>query len=286
MIKIGAVVVTYNPRISDLRSNLDALKNQVKKVIVVDNGSLNVSSIQEVIKAYSSMEIIKLNTNFGIAKAQNIAFDQFDTEGFEWVLTIDQDTILPKDYVYQLNSGTELDNVGIITGAFIDVNWNQKQLTLVRNSRNNKIQSINEEISSGNIVSVRAWKDVKGFDEFLFIDYVDFDFDYKLKENNYSIYRFNKVEFFHEIGSSIENSLLTKILLLDKKRLFDHSPQRLYFINRNRIIVRKRYPKFGSPRRMVIREILNLREILVMSSPRILKLKKSLSGILSGIWYK
>lgn len=73
---------------------------------------------------------------------------------------------------------------------------------------------------------------------------------------------------------------------LNKKDLFDHSTQRFYFINRNRIIVRKRYQKIGPDLKVVIRELLNLREIFVMSSPRISKFKSAFLGIIHGIFYK
>lgn len=281
--KIGSTIVTFNPNIIRLRQALDAVSTQASMVRIVDNGSLNVNDIQNLIKDYANVDIKKLNRNFGIAKAQNVGFQSFKILSYDWVLTLDQDTIIPLDYVARLNRMLHLTNAGIITGAYIDVKWNEAEVQEARANRFPKVQRVTEEISSGNLVLVQAWQEVGGFDERLFIDYVDFDFDYKLAEHGYSVYRINDVEFSHEIGAPVTKGFLSKLLLLNEHEVFDHSAFRIFYIFRNRLIVRRRHPQSGSPVRMLIREILNLREILIMRKPRFAKLRAALRGILRGV---
>lgn len=45
--KIGALLVTFNPNIPKLKENLNRIINQVSKVVIVDNGSNNIGSIEE-----------------------------------------------------------------------------------------------------------------------------------------------------------------------------------------------------------------------------------------------
>lgn len=284
--KIGAVIVTFNPQIEKLKQVIDAVCNQVTQIKIIDNASQNCAEVLELSKLYENARVVRMKKNWGIAKAQNIGFRQFSKLDYGWVLTLDQDTVIPTEYVHTLQSEMPLKKVGIITGAYIDLKWSQQKIAEVRNSRRPQIQKVNEEISSGNVVRIDAWKSVNGFDEDLFIDYVDFDFDYKLIENGFNIYRVNSNEFEHEIGSSVKGNWKTTILFLNKHELFDHSVKRLYYMNRNRIIIRKRHPAFGSPVKMVVREILNLREVLVMSSPRGQKFKNAVIGIFQGIFYK
>lgn len=287
MIKVGAVIVTYNPDVIQLQKNVSSISPQVDTVIIVDNGSKNVTEIRKLSANYDNLYLQELGINQGIAKAQNQGLATLKEGKHDWAVTLDQDTVLPNRYVSRLLDASEdLDNVGIITGAYIDTKWDTAKISSVRQSRTPEIQQFNQEIASGNIVSIVAWEKVGGMDEQLFIDYVDFDFDYKLIENGYHLYRVNNVEFEHEIGSPIKKNWLTKVLLLDHKELFDHSNQRMYYINRNRLIVRKRYPQFGSPLGMLIAEVLNLREICVMDSPRFRKLYKAVKGILEGIFYR
>lgn len=287
-LKIGAVIVTYNPNIEIFERNVSSVINQVNNIVIVDNGSSNFKEIEESMFAYEKVILIELQHNFGIAKAQNDGFYELKHRGCKWVLTLDQDTVLPTNYVERITKYITKYNkkVGIITGAYIDRNWNTSYLKEVRQNRDKEVEEFTQEISSGNLVAMSAWETVGGFDEYLFIDYVDFDFDYRLKNAGYVLYRANQVEFDHEIGSPIKHNFLTKILLLDRKELFDHSCKRLFYLNRNRIIVRKRYPQFGSSFKMMIAEILDLRKVLVMKGSKIKKFSNSLLGIVSGILHK
>ncbi|MFV0982666.1 glycosyltransferase [Latilactobacillus sakei] len=283
--KIGSIIVTYNPDITILNESINIVTQQVSCIRIVDNGSKNITEIEGLVTRYTNVEIINLKQNYGIATAQNKGFQTFQDDEYDWILTLDQDTILPEDYVNRLISSVKEKDAGIITGAYIDLKWEKAKIKDIRISRSPRIQKIHEEISSGNLVSVNAWNKVNGFDDKLFIDYVDFDFDYKLIRAGYGIYRVNDVEFSHEIGSPIRKGLVSKILFINKHELFDHSAQRIFYINRNRLIVRKRYPEFGSYNRMLIREILNLREIFVMQGSKHKKFKKAISGILKGILF-
>lgn len=283
--KIGAVIVTYNPDLRVLRKNVNSVIDQVEQLVIVDNGSENIEYINKMLG--NQCFIIELGRNFGIATAQNKGFQFLECHNFDWGLTLDQDTILPVDYVKKFFPYLNYDqSIGLITGAYIDKKWSQEERRKVEETRKPEFQNIRQEIASGNIVSIPAWKTVGGFDEKLFIDYVDFEFDYRLQENSFKLYRLNSNVFTHEIGTPVHKGKIANLIGLKNKELFDHSPQRLYFINRNRLIVRKRYPKYGSPLGMFIAEVINLREILIMDKPRLKKLISSLKGIFDGTFYR
>ncbi|MCT3064587.1 glycosyltransferase [Lactiplantibacillus pentosus] len=281
--KVASVIVTFNPDIPQFRRVLDSVSDQVSNIKVIDNGSANIKDIRNLIDYYADVELIPLNENFGIAKAQNVGFQELESLAYDWVLTLDQDTVIPTDYIERLIINTDLKDAAIITGAYIDVKWNESEINSIRVKRKPAIQSISEEISSGNLVLVRAWREIGCFDEQLFIDYVDFDFDYRLAEFGYQIYRVNNVEFMHEIGSPVKKGFFARMLFLNKHEVFDHSAFRMFYLFRNRLIVRKRHPQFGSPIRMFIREVLNLREILIMEGPRFQKMQAAVHGIIKGI---
>ncbi|GDZ84749.1 glycosyltransferase family 2 protein [Leuconostoc citreum] len=278
---IDAVIVTYNPDIRLLLDNVKAIINQVDKIFIVDNGSDNLDQWNSLINS-SNVSVFPLLENKGIAYAQNFGIKKSKEQSSDWVLTLDQDTILPTSYVVEIMRNHFPSKVGIISGRFIDRSW--KEINSIYNEKPN-IEEVNEIISSGNIVNICAWKNVGGFDENLFIDYVDFDFDYKLHRQEYGIYRVNNVVFEHEIGNGIPESMIKTFLGLKKKHVFDHSAYRLYYINRNRIIVRAKFPEYGSPYKMIVRELINLKEILLFEKPKVNKLRFSIKGIFAGIYY-
>lgn len=282
--KIGTVFVTYNPDLTRLKQAITAVNLQTSYILLVDNGSNNIENISQLISQLENIEVIKLEKNMGIAKAQNEGFLFFKEKQYDFVLTLDQDTVLPKDYVKRLMPVTEYENAGIVTGAFVDLKWSSEEKERQKKLRQPEVQKINNEIASGNLVLLSAWDRVGGFDETLFIDYVDFDFDFKLIKEGYFIYRVNNVEFEHEIGEKFKKNWLSKLLLVNNPGTTDHSPMRMYYGNRNRIIVMKRYPDQGSALKVFLHEVLNLREILVMKSPRMKKMGMAILGIIHGIF--
>ena len=44
--KIGSVIVSYNPKVDLLNENIDAIISQVDAVLIVDNGSKNIERIR------------------------------------------------------------------------------------------------------------------------------------------------------------------------------------------------------------------------------------------------
>ena len=69
--KICAGIVTFNPEISRLSENIDAIRNQVDAIFIVDNNSNNINIIKKIISKDSGIKLICNNQNRGIATALN-----------------------------------------------------------------------------------------------------------------------------------------------------------------------------------------------------------------------
>ncbi|TEB40741.1 glycosyltransferase family 2 protein, partial [Flavobacterium circumlabens] len=73
------------------------------------------------------------------------------------------------------------------------------------------IKEDNEPIivmTSGNIVNLKIHEKIGGFEEKLFIDYVDIEYCLKLKKEGYSIANLPNVLLQHELGDSKRTSFL------------------------------------------------------------------------------
>ena len=64
MVKVGAVVVLYNPNFDVTKKTLSSLASQVDQICVVDNSP---SDHSEVLSGYESVEYKPLLKNIGIA---------------------------------------------------------------------------------------------------------------------------------------------------------------------------------------------------------------------------
>lgn len=292
--RIGGVIVTYNPNIELLKKNISSVYNQLDRIIVVDNGSNNVDVFKpEIIKNdfESKLTLKELKSNLGIAKAQNIGVKELYLDKYEWALILDQDTVMPKDAVTNYSSTSQFleAKTAILSARYIDKNWNeaQKAELFAGSDSSNRVVPVKMVIASGNLVRISAWKFVGGFDEWLFIDQVDFDFNAKLLLSGYNIWRVNSVIMNHEVGATLVHPVLSKFLLLSNKAVFsDHSAFRQFYILRNRIIFAKRYPMFRRKSHLqIISIIFSVRKIIGYSSPRMAKLRNAIKGIGAGLKY-
>ena len=99
MVKVGAVVVLYNPNFDVTKKTLSSLASQVDQICVVDNSP---SDHSEVLSGYESVEYKPLLKNIGIAAAQNIGIRYFIDLGYDFVLFADQDSIASEKVVDKL----------------------------------------------------------------------------------------------------------------------------------------------------------------------------------------
>ena len=120
---VYAGIVLYNPEISLLKKNIEAIRNQVTKVVLVDNGSNNYQDVQRLLNDYDNTYLISNGDNLGIAKALNQIMEMSKEDGAQWVLTLDQDSVCPDGMVQKYQVYTD-DNIGMICPRLDIVGWN------------------------------------------------------------------------------------------------------------------------------------------------------------------
>lgn len=266
--KIIASIITYNPDIKRLEQNINSISKQVNEIIVIDNGSNDKEKIAELLQELKiKYTAIYNQKNDGIAKALNQAFICAAEKKYEWILTLDQDTVCAENLVRGLVKHIDKKNIGIIAPKYVDRNF--KNVT--DNDRGWKF--VERCITSASLTNVKAWKDVGGFYEELFIDYVDYDFCAKLIRKDYKIIRDSDVSILHEVGHS-------KKICIGKHSyvLYNHPPMRDYYIVRNRLYYCNEFGDVwdvkSEKRALTIRCIM----IAFFEKNRIKKIKAMLSG--------
>lgn len=271
-IHIAAGMVTFNPALDDLRGSVPALLKQVETLVVVDNGSSNVEDIASFLVAYPQVKLLRNGENLGIATALNRIFEWAQGSGIDWMLTLDDDSEIPDGMIdgYRHYLSTQQDGgseVGIVCPLLI----NRKDGTVFRSKR-----SADECITSGSLTNVSAWRAIGGFDDWLFIDGVDFDFSRRLVAAGYPIVECRDVLMPHQIGESRTVNLVVKHPIA-----WNHAPFRWYYIQRNALYIDKKLGTYSWPR-SVARIAQDMLIILLFEGDKAAKIGAMMRGWRAG----
>lgn len=235
MKKILAAIVTYNPDLERLQKNINAIEPQVEHLIIVDNGSKNINLISR-IKAECKIKIdlIENKENIGIASALNQALDYAYKNNFDWILTLDQDSICDINMISEMKSQYEKEdnkNIALIAPNILDEN-----ITLKPQDIKEGIEYTGPVITSGSLTKTNIAKNIDGFVDKLFIDQVDFDFCLRLKDSGADILKVNRAIIYHQLGEISEHKLFGKTITTT-----NHSPIRRYYYYRNLVYMYEHY---------------------------------------------
>lgn len=273
---IGLGIITYNPDIKIVKKNLDIYNKKEIKIVIVDNSSNNIAEIMSLITNYKNVSIIKNEENKGVANALNQIMLHFQELDFKWVLTFDQDSLIPDNVLDLMIDYIDLNNIGILA-PHINYGFNFEE----KKHYNNIIDEVDWCITSGSMVNINAWSDVGGFDESFFIDFVDTDFCYRIKNKKYKICKINNIELKHQLGNlKIYNVFGKKI------KVMNHNKMRKYYYSRNSIICHKKNKTYYKSKQMIKDISLILIKTIGFEKNKIEKTIYIIHGIIDGIKYK
>lgn len=225
--KIIASIVTFNPDLTRLKSNIESILKQVDEIIVIDNGSKYVYDIQSLVCKYKNISLIKNPVNNGIAKALNQVAEFAIQKDYNWIITLDQDSISPPNLVETYSKYIDYNGIGIVCCKIVDRNFGVLEEQKLKTKG---FEFVHTCITSASMMNLNAWKDVGGFDEKMFIDSVDFDICLSMREHGYKIIRTYDTSLLHEVGHSEIHRILGK-----EYQIYNHSPLRYYYMVRNGI---------------------------------------------------
>mgnify|MGYP004607732705 CR=1 FL=1 len=235
---ILAGIVTYNPDIRRLHDNIEELLKQVKYVYVVDNGSKNIQEIEKLIKQYNgSIEIKKYKQNKGIAQALKEIMEYSKINSFKWVLTLDQDSIIESglvDRYLETCNSPECSDVGMFTCLIKDRNFDDQKYE----AQKQHLINVPYCITSAAFTNVDKYCETEGYDANFFIDAVDFDICYALRDIGYRICRIDYPGLYHEVGHGENRYFLWKKIVV-----YHQKPFRIYYYSRNMILMQKKHPQ-------------------------------------------
>lgn len=286
MERYAAGIVIYNPDLDRLKENLDSISRQVKTVYCLNNGSKNIVEIESILKEYKNVVFVHSDVNLGIATALNIITNYALSDNFEWLLTLDQDSVCPTKMIHTFSKYVHYDNVAIICPVMIDK----------RRPQTSDMQFGNTEvefcITSGSFVNLEICARLGYYDDYLFVGLVDNDYCYRVRLNKYKILQINTVFLDHELGNLYSSKLknlyliLGNILHIKKIKALSYkrkvSRARVYYAERNIIYLSKKYKWYPSKKFSATYAIYNATSNFLRGRKKIEILKAICKGIKAG----
>lgn len=265
---VAAGIVLYYPDYLLLKENIQSLSGQVDRIFLIDN-SEHLDESSDHFKEYGNVTYVADGINKGIAAALNTMMMYADNAGYEWLLTLDQDSVIPQDFVRELLLHVDdKKDIAVVAPSYVDRNTGRHFGTE---------GCIEECITSGSLNCVKAWKEVKGFDEYLFIDYVDFEYCERLRSAGWKIYQTEKAVLNHAVGETEYKTLFGR-----EFKVMNHSAFRKYYQMRNYIYWQKKMGRFslGST---VLRYLAWSIKVVLWEDDKMRKLREMTKGVKDGL---
>lgn len=221
--KSAAVVTTFHIGES-LRTHVERIAEQVEVVILVDDSGNPSRQDTVTLAGMEKVTLLRNEDNLGIAAALNRGIARAGAMGCDWIITLDDDTLVSRTY---------LDDVF----SFVQTNAHP-DAGLIACSREGSIPRTQEDpsgfkikhtlITSGCVFEFSTFQEIGGFDERMFIDLVDFDFCTRLRRSGRSLVQLNKAGMAHRVGDARKVHVLGMTIMV-----YNHAPFRLYYQMRN-----------------------------------------------------
>jgi len=222
--KLAGIVILYYPNTEIVIEHIRSYSSSLEKMFIYDNTENPDQAFIDLIKKVEgNISYISTGTNEGIAKRLNEASHKARQEGYEFLLTMDQDSSFkPGDFKKYISLIQSSNNSNV---AQFGVN-HQPDFTPAKELPEEALALI----TSGSILNLSLTDKVGVFNEDFFIDFVDTEFSFRVIQNGYINLMFSNIELNHSLGTLIEGRSLVSF---KKSKRIIHSPIRVFYIVRN-----------------------------------------------------
>lgn len=293
---VCALVVTHHPEGKRLLKVIEALRSQVDRVLIIDNGSNDStrSRLQGLAKENDCV-LLENDKNLGLAAAYNQGIRWANKNRFLHILFLDQDSVsLPSMVRRLLGAIKKLDSdearIAGVGPVIFDPRLGERRPFVTFSALGVKRRACDPRqsdkeiaadflISSGMLAKTSVFDLVGTFDEGLFIDNVDLEWCFRASAKGYKCYGICGAELEHHLADKVKCIWLGRSI-----PIYYHSPVRQYYIMRNRILL---YRKQYSPKAWIVQDIPRalFKSIVfsIFSDQRLENIKMMCLGIVHGL---
>ncbi|MGE4239881.1 glycosyltransferase family 2 protein [Ramlibacter sp.] len=262
---VWACVVCWRAPVEQVRALVDAIRDQVDEVLLLDNAAGADRALSQLVD--DNVRYIAMPANLGTGGAMNCAWRLALASGVDAMASFDQDSMPAPDMVERL-CGTlaSLRRQGVRAAAVGPVKIDPRTglagrlLRPIRFLRRHAPGTapgpveMDHLITSGCLIAADAFVDVGEYDEGLFLDYVDMDWCVRARARGWRHYVDTAASLSHRIGDDVYR--------MGGRMLSIHQPMRNYLLLRNHLLLWKK-PAF--PRGWLASDFLQVAKKLAAS---------------------
>ena len=263
------MVVLYRPG-AEVLENIRSYVDQVEVLHAVDNTEDPDTSFVLALERIPATRHLPNGRNLGVATALNVGARRAIEDGYDWLLTMDQDsTATPGMVAAMLDcvSRPGAESVGLISPLHVQVGGKRLE-------PQERCAEVLVAMTSGSLIRLSAYATVGPFLDELFMDQVDNEFCLRLHAAGFGVLQAGEAVLAHRVGDVRHHWFPVPMYTSN------HSPVRRYYITRNRLhvgrIYRDRFPEYRrfEARRIAIEAV----KILLHERQKMLKLRMMARG--------
>ena len=269
--KILAIVVTFFPKEKLLKKNINSFVERVDKVLIWEN------TPEEQKLHYRFIDHPKVeycgNGINSISHALNFAWRYAEAKGYDYLLTMDQDSVFDNfDYYLECTIYNENVPCGIWSPWIVSYEYPKKT------SPNEVFVEMETAITSGMLQKVSLISKLEGWNESFLIDGIDDEYVFNATRKGIKTYAIRNAFLIQQYGKPKDTSFMGHTVILP-----NYSPQRYYSIYLSHVQLVRMFPE----QKLFV---LGCREhwgglikwIFLFENQRLKKLFKIISGIIYG----
>ncbi|MCK4800220.1 glycosyltransferase family 2 protein [Candidatus Parcubacteria bacterium] len=220
--EVYIIVLNWNGKDDTLEclKSLEKINYSNYKIVVVDNSSED-DSVSEIRRQFSSVKIIENKENLGFSGGNNVGIKYAINNGAHYVLLINNDTTVEKDFLNELvEIGESDEKIGVLGSKIYfysepsriwfaggKVNWLKNKgthigLDQIDSGQYDKIKEMDYLTGCCLLIKREVIEKIGVLSEDYFLYYEDTDFSLRAKNADYKIVYVPKSKIYHKISRS------------------------------------------------------------------------------------
>ena len=222
--KVAIIIVNYNGYNDTIEciQSLQRVNYENKMVIVVDNGSTETATKEQLYFLKNNSHFIESAENLGFSGGNNLGAKFAEKIGAEYILLLNNDTVVTPDFLDALVETAETcDDAGIVCGKILyyepnDVIWfaGGRYYEKVCSTKHLRIGEKNDTMKDDQPVAISfatgcvmlipysVWKRVGELDDMFFLYSEDTDYGIRVRKKGYKIYYNGRAVVYHKVSQS------------------------------------------------------------------------------------
>ena len=267
-----SIIVVYNPKVDLLVKDICSFIKNVDLLIIWQNSVLS-DDVREYISSLGNIIFAGNGINQGIPTALNYALSYAIKNGYDYLLTMDQDSVLENFDNYKNTVIKKNQEKSCIVGAY--------QTFLESKLSEDIFSEYKWVITSGTIFPIRLLNEIGGFETSFFIDTVDIEVCIRARKYGYKCYICRTGKLIQKYGVKHTIKMLNKTI-----NYVVYSPDRIYGIFRNLTMLLITYRKKEISYELFTFSFIVIKSAVFEKRNRTKSLLAMLFGIIDGIRQK